>query len=69
LAEVLPPPSSMAAKLRLVTGRERDTEQVDDVQEDRYQFPADREVWEVSCEPEQTGPPQPTMASDRRRAS
>jgi hypothetical protein len=59
----------MAAKLRLVTGRERNTEPVEDVQEDRYQFPAHQEIWEVSCEPEQTGPPQPTMSDDRRRAS
>ena len=69
LAEVLPLQAGMAAKLHLVKGSERKTEELRLSGEDRYRFPAHEEIWEVSCEPDRIEPRNPHLTDDRRRAS
>jgi hypothetical protein len=59
----------MRAKLHLVKGRERETEELRIGREDRYRFPAREDVWEVSCEPDRIEPRRPKLTDDRRQAS
>jgi hypothetical protein len=59
----------MAARLHLVKGRGGKTEELRIGREDRYRFPAQEEVWEVSCEPDRTEPPRPDVTDERRQAS
>jgi hypothetical protein len=70
LAEVLPLQLSMTAKLRLVRGSERQSDEIAADREDCYRYPAHDEVWEVSCEPNEREPRRKQkLTDDRRRAS
>jgi hypothetical protein len=59
----------MAAKLHLVKGRNRETEELWIGRDDRYRFPEHEEIWEVSCEPDRNEPPRPELTDNRRQAS
>jgi len=63
----------MAANLHLVKGIERDIEAdastTTRIREERFRYPAEEEIWEVSCEPDRADRPKPRLVHDSRRAS
>ena len=65
--------ADMAANLHLVKGIERDNEANASprgrVREERFRYPAEEEIWEVSCEPDRAERPKPRLVHDSRRAS
>jgi hypothetical protein len=58
----------MAAKLHLVKGIERDYKTMAPSREERFRYPADEEIWEVSCEPDRAER-RKKVGQDERRAS
>ena len=53
----------------MVPGTKRETDELDVDREDRYRFPPQEEIWEVSCDHDRAEPPRPKLSDDRRRAS
>lgn len=50
MAELLPLPFAVRPTLRLVPRRSH--QELQDDREVRFRFPAEEEIWEVSCEPD-----------------
>ena len=62
----------MAPNLHLVKGSERGSEadgSTTRMREERFRYPADEEIWEVSCEPDRAERRKPRLVHDSRRAS
>ena len=58
----------MPRKLRLVRDVRHDRERAASSSEEQYRYPAQDEVWEVSCEPDWEDE-KPTLTNNRLRAS
>ena len=63
----------MAANLHLVKGLERnieaDASTTTRIREERFRYPAEEEIWEVSCEPDRADRRKSRLVQDSRRAS